>query len=224
MKILLYGFDGKKKIAIKRKFGYADYIDVTSQYQDILALCADKVIVSVDNTSAEILKTIKEYQNETEGVDKTEYYYVTDDETEEYFIGFYNTMTNAIDEIADIITKVEFEALHLFGLQRNHNGIITYTLSMEDADIKHYEYFRPEIGKRELLIISLGDNLIDSKTYRSYEERYDIVSVACYKEKLSRRSGTLELYEEGICKENLPPVLHRVKDMLDKAMETFINA
>ena len=185
MRVFTYGIEANKMDAIRWIFGKAEYIDVTDAYQDILALCADVVIMAVDHTPEDIIATIKEFQEEVADDDYTEYHYVTDEEIEDWFKEFYSALEDSIEELADMVTREEFEALHLIGIQKYHGGIISHVYI--DEDVKHYEFYRPEVGKRELLILSLGDDMIDSKTYHSYEDRYDIVSVACYKEKMSKK-------------------------------------
>ena len=48
MKLFTYGFNRVQMDAIRWHFGKEEYIDVTEQYQDILALNADMVIVSLE--------------------------------------------------------------------------------------------------------------------------------------------------------------------------------
>ena len=54
MRIFTYGIEDIKMDAVRWRFGKADYIDVTPQYQDILALCADIVLVAIDHTPEDI--------------------------------------------------------------------------------------------------------------------------------------------------------------------------
>lgn len=220
MKIFTYGIDDGKMDAIRWKFGRAEYIDVTDAYQDILALCADIVIMAVDQTPEDVIATIKEFQEEA--ADDTEYHYVTNEEIEDWFIEFYIALENSLAELTDAITPEEFEALHLIGIQKYHGGLISQVRSADD--IKYYEFYRPEVGKRELLILSFGDDLIDATSYHDYEKDYDIVSVGCYKEKQTRPSSLREMFEDKTPKEELPPVLWRIKAELDKAMKPYVYA
>ena len=59
MRIFTYGIEDIKMDAVRWRFGKADYIDVTPQYQDILALCADIVLVLVlgSGQGADLLMT-----------------------------------------------------------------------------------------------------------------------------------------------------------------------
>jgi len=78
MRIFTYGFSEENMEIVRKYFGEADYIDVTPQYQDILALCADIVLMNVDYARAEIVNIIKQFEMETIGEDDTKYYYITD--------------------------------------------------------------------------------------------------------------------------------------------------
>lgn len=80
------------------------------------------------------------------------------------------------------------------------------------------------MGKKELLILSFGDNLVDSKTYHPYKNRYDIVSVASYKEKTSRGGCIREIFEDRTPTTELPPVLGKLKEKLDKVTEPYVYA
>lgn len=222
MRVFTYGIEANKMDAIRWTFGKAEYVDVTSAYQDILALCTDIVIMAVDHTPEDIISTIKEYQEEVSDDDDTEYHYVTDEEIEDCFRDFYSSLEEAIDKLVDDITAEEFEALHLIGIQKYHRGLISCVYT--DKDIKHYEFYRPEVGKKELLILSFGDDLIDAKTYRVYQERYDIVSAACFKERMSRSGCLREIFEDRTPIEELPPALWNVKARLDEVTEPYVYA
>ena len=50
---------------------------MTEQYQDILALCADVVVISEANCSDNVLKIIREFEEETKDMDDTLYIYLT---------------------------------------------------------------------------------------------------------------------------------------------------
>ena len=222
MRVFTYGIEANKMDAIRWTFGKAEYIDVTDAYQDILALCADVVIMAVDHTPEDIIATIKEFQEEVSDDDDTEYHYVTDEEFNDWFKEYYSAFEDSIEELADTVTREEFEALHLIGIQKYHGGIISHVYI--DEDVKHYEFYRPEVGKRELLILSLGDNLIESKTYHSYEDRYDIVSVACYKEKMSKKGCLWEIFEDRTPITELPPILWKLKEKFDKVTDPYVYA
>lgn len=222
MRVFTYGIDANKMDAIKWTFGKAEYVDVTGAYQDILALCADIVIMDVDHTPEDIIATIREYQEEVSDDDDTEYHYVTDEEIEDWFKEFYTALEDAIDALTDDITPEEFEALNLIGIQKYHGGLVSRAYI--EKDVNFYEFYRPEVGKKELLILSFGDNLIDSKTYHSYEDRYDIVSVACFKERMSRSGCLREIFENRTPVEELPPVLWNIREKLDEVTEPYVYA
>ena len=113
MRVFTYGIEANKMDAIRWTFGKAEYIDVTDAYQDILALCADVVIMAVDHTPEDIIATIKEFQKEVSDDDDTEYHYVTDEELNDWFKEYSSACDDAIDELADTATPEEFAARHL---------------------------------------------------------------------------------------------------------------
>lgn len=84
MKIFVYGIDTQYAEILCRKFGTGEYVDVTVCYQDILALCADVVVINTDAASNEIISVIKEFERETRDVDDTAYYYVSNEELESW--------------------------------------------------------------------------------------------------------------------------------------------
>ena len=67
----------KSNYYVQFKNGEAEYFDVTEQYQDILALCADVVVISETNCSDDVLKIIREFEEETKEMDDTLYIYLT---------------------------------------------------------------------------------------------------------------------------------------------------
>lgn len=79
MKVFVYGFSKVDMELIRWHFGNNEYIDVTEQYQDILALNADMIIVNVENCKKKVLEIIKFYEAETKDVEKRKYHYLTDD-------------------------------------------------------------------------------------------------------------------------------------------------
>ena len=224
MRIFTYGIEDIKMDAVRWRFGKADYIDVTPQYQDRLALCADIVLVAIDHTPEDVLSTIKEYQEEVADDDVTKYIYITDAQINTWIKELFIAMEDSINMISEQMSADEFEALHLFALQKYHGGIITHVETEEDGNLKHYEFYRPEVGKREILIISLGENIIDAATYHSYEKDYDIVSVACYREKQGKSTCIREMFESRTSQNDLPSVLWKIKSKLDKAVKPYMYA
>lgn len=122
------------------------------------------------------------------------------------------------------MTVEEYEALQLFGIQKYHGGMILCTYTLDDGMLKHYEFYRKEVGKKELLILSLGDNLITASTYHTYEDKYDIVSVGCFKEEQTKSACLHELFEYRIGAEELPTILRRIKSELDQAVKPYMYA
>ena len=87
MRVFTYGIKKEKMDIVRHKFGAADYFDVTPQYQDILALCADIVVIAIDHMHEDTLNTIKSYQSEVSEEEDTEYYYMTDAQIDEWSRG-----------------------------------------------------------------------------------------------------------------------------------------
>ena len=77
MIIFTYGIEKSLLDILQRYFGEAEYFDVTEQYQDILALCADVVVISEANCSDDVLKIIREFEEETKEMEDTLYIYLT---------------------------------------------------------------------------------------------------------------------------------------------------
>ncbi len=78
MKAFVYGFDEKQLEEIQRIFGNITYIDVTNQYQDILACCADIVLINVQKCDYSVLCTIKDFEDEVQE-SETRYFYFCGD-------------------------------------------------------------------------------------------------------------------------------------------------
>ena len=76
MTIFTYGIEKSLLEVLQHYFGEAEYFDVTEQYQDILALCADVVVISEANCSDDVLKIIREFEEETKDMDDTLYIYL----------------------------------------------------------------------------------------------------------------------------------------------------
>ena len=77
MKIFTYGIDKRLFRIFQYYFKGAKCIDVTEQYQDILALSADIVVISEGYCSRDVLEVIKKFENETKDIDNTIYIYLT---------------------------------------------------------------------------------------------------------------------------------------------------
>lgn len=87
MIIFTYGIEDSKMDAVRGHFGKAEYLDTTSQYQDIMALYADKVVINLDATPSDVVTIIKEFEDDTKE-EETKYYYVTSDEIEDWYEAF----------------------------------------------------------------------------------------------------------------------------------------
>ena len=77
MKIFTYGINKNLYNNLQNYFREVELVDVSNQYQDILALSANIVVVSESYCSRKILNTIKEFEAETKYVDDTIYIYLT---------------------------------------------------------------------------------------------------------------------------------------------------
>ena len=77
MKIFTYGIDGSLHKNLQRYFNESEVVDVSEQYQDILALSADMVIISKSYCSQEEFDIIQEFEAETKDMDETIYIYLT---------------------------------------------------------------------------------------------------------------------------------------------------
>lgn len=203
MRIFTYGIEDRRMDAVRWHFGKAEYLDTTSQYQDILALYADKVVINLDAAPSDAVNIIKEFEEETKE-DETKYYYVTNDEIEDWCKELYLSMKEAICQVMKSLTEKEYEAMHLYGIQEYH-----------------YEFYRRDVGKRELLILSFGDNPIDAKTYFSYVEKYDTASVGWFNDIPTKTMCLREMFEYRTKLDDLPLVLRGIKMKLDQAVEPF---
>ena len=77
MIIFTYGISKNLYENMKNCFLESEVIDVSEQYQDILALSADIVIISKSYCSQEELDIIQEFEAETKDMDETIYIYLT---------------------------------------------------------------------------------------------------------------------------------------------------
>ena len=75
MRIFSLGLTKEQLPLLRGVYPHSEIVEV-NQYQDVLALCADVVILNTDNVSEEIVDTIKEYEKETADVDNTKYIYI----------------------------------------------------------------------------------------------------------------------------------------------------
>ena len=76
MRVFTCGVGKYQEGWIKRYLGIAEYIDVTEQYEDIFAMNADVVVVSIDNCSSKVVAAIREYEKETAGMEDRKYIYI----------------------------------------------------------------------------------------------------------------------------------------------------
>lgn len=77
-KVFAYGFSEEQLQKVKDFYGdVADVTDITTQYQDILALPVDVVIINTDAASTEVVQSVQKYQREAEEAD-VEYQYLSE--------------------------------------------------------------------------------------------------------------------------------------------------
>lgn len=215
MKIFVYAMDKADMPAIRWHFGKAEYIDVTEEYRDILALCADKIIINNDTAPSNVVQIVREFEEDTKEDSATEYIYVTEKDLVSWFEDYFDSLNSITHEVSKSMSTQEFEAFHLWGLQKYHGGIITNVYNSGDGTIKHFEYHREEVKKKELLIISLGNNPIDKDLYVKYKEKYENVSVAWFGEQVAKEMRLRELYEFPCSIDEVPFVLRDIKRELD---------
>ena len=84
MRVFTYGVEDRYINGLKRKFGAAEYVDVTEQYQDIMALNADVVIVAMDHVSDQELQAVKAYVREVGEYEDRQYFFVSDEELQRW--------------------------------------------------------------------------------------------------------------------------------------------
>lgn len=105
MKVFTYGIEESMLNAIRWKFGKAEYLDVTVQYQDILALCADIVIMAIEHTSDEVLHIIKQYEKEVGADEDRKYYYLSDNDICGWFMEYLTELEDTFDGVAQSISE-----------------------------------------------------------------------------------------------------------------------
>ena len=91
MKVFVYGFSAVDLDTIRWHLGNNEYIDVTRQYQDILALNADIVIVNLEKCDKSILDIIRSYENETKDVEEREYLYLSKEVLNEWNVEMHSS-------------------------------------------------------------------------------------------------------------------------------------
>ena len=123
MKIFTSGVSERQISGLSKAYNGAEVIDVSDQYQDILALCADIIVINIDNTTNEIVSIIREFEKETCGVDGTRYIYVNNTELEQW-------IPNANGNREALILGVDFDGTLSFGKWPNcgpaNDGLVEF--------------------------------------------------------------------------------------------------
>lgn len=222
MKVFVYGFREIDMDSIRWHFGKNEYIDVTEQYQDILALCSDMVIVNVDNCDKDILEVIKAYESETRDVEEREYHYLTNDIRAEWYQDMYDTFLDAVKKASIVATPKQKKALSLFYINTNDAGYISDINTDEARNIFFIDYFRKSSQTTELIILSCGDDSISKAEYDKYVAlgKYDRVSVDWHKE-ATKDLCLEELFYNRTDIDELPPILKPLKELLDTHTESL---
>lgn len=222
MKVFVYGCRILDMDAIRWHFGKNDYIDVTNQYQDILALNADMVLINVENCKKDVLEIIKSYEAETKDVEKREYYYLTDDILTEWYQDMYGKYIDAVKEASGTATMEQKKALSLFYIHSNDEGYISDISFDEARNVFFIEFYRKSSQTTELIILSCGDDPISKAEYDKYVAlgKYDRVSVDWHKE-ANKDLCLEELFFNRTDISELPPILKPLKELLDTHTEPF---
>lgn len=222
MKVFVYGCRILDMDAIRWHFGKNDYIDVTNQYQDILALNADMVLVNVENCKKKVLDVIKTYEAETKDVEEREYIYLTDDMLTEWYQDMYEKFHDAVKEASKTATMDQKKALSLFYIHSNDEGYISDISSDDARNVFFIEFYRKSSQTTELIILSCGDDSISKTEYDKYTAlgKYDRVSVDWHKE-ANKDLCLEELFYNRTDISELPPILKPLKELLDTHTEPF---
>lgn len=225
MKLFTYGFNQVQMDAIRWHFGKEEYVDVTEHYQDILALNADMVIVSLDFGKAEEIDVIRAYEKKTKDVEDRTFIYVTEETRMEWNKDMYDKLLHGLKEAASIMTVEQIKMLTLFYIHKNKHGYISRIESNEKRKIIFLDFFRPELQTTELIILSYGDDSISKTEYEKYMSCgvYDRVSVDWHKEAIKERCLE-QLFYDRTRIEELPPLLKPIKEKLDEYTSPFIYA
>ena len=225
MKLFTYGFNRVQMDAIRWHFGKEEYIDVTEQYQDILALNADMVIVSLEFGKSEEIDVISEYEQVTKDVEARNYIYVTEEMRMEWYKDMYDKLLYGLKKAASLMTVEQFKMLTLFYIHKNKQGYISRIESNEKRKIIFLDFYRPELQTTELIIMSYGDDSISKTEYNEYMSHgeYDRVSVDWYKE-INKEQCLEQLFYDRTRIEELPPLLKPIKEKLDEYTAPFIYA
>ncbi len=222
MKVFVYGCRILDMDAIRWHFGKNEYIDVTNQYQDILALNADMVLVNVENCNKKVLDVIKSYEAETKDVEEREYIYLTDDMLTEWYQDMYEKFYDAVKEVSKTATMEQKKALSLFYIHANDEGYISDISSDEARNVFFIDFYRKSSQTTELIILSCGDDSISKAEYDKYVAlgKYDRVSVDWHKE-ATKDLCLEELFYNRTDIDELPPILKPLKELLDTHTEPF---
>lgn len=225
MKVFTYGFDKLQMEDIRWHFGKEEYIDVTFQYQDIMAMDADMIIVSLEFGKEEEIAAIREYEKETNDIEGKTYVYVTEDMQMEWSKDMYYKFYDALEEAASVMTVEQHKMLSLFYMHENKQGYISRIETNEKRKIIYLDFYRPGLQTTELIIMSYGDDPISNAEYDKYMScgEYDRVSVDWYKE--ANKTTCLEqLFYDRVKIEELPLLLRPIKEKLDEYTAPFMYA
>lgn len=148
MRVFTYGVEERYIDGIKRKFGAAEYVNVTEQYQDIIALNADVVIIAMDQTSDQVFQAMWAYIREVGEYEDREYFYVSDEElrrwnrqrVELHCRSVYSKLdgVSPVKDIMDFAAENEMSAVAI----TDHNTVAGY---------RQAEYFARQNGNLEVI-------------------------------------------------------------------------
>ena len=216
MTVFIYGFYENEMEAIRWHIGRADYVDVSDQFEDILALKAEIVVINLDRIDDSALSMIKEYEEETKGVEDREYFYVTQDMFDDWSRDLYECLEDDLAKAGNDITYSELRALVFWEVDFNHSGYISDIRSDAERNLLCIDYFDAEQQRTELIIVSLGNDPVSGDECKAYEQDYFCVKVAWLQE-LKKLKAWKHLYYEEVEEKDVPPILRPlVKKIYDK--------
>lgn len=206
MTVFTYGFYESEMEAIRWHIGRADYVDVSDQFEDILALKAEIIVINLERIDESALSMIKEYEAETKSVEDREYFYVTHEMFDEWSRDLYENLEDDLAEAGKNITDSELRALIFWEIDINHSGYISDIKPDFERNLLFVDYFDAEQQRTELIIVSLGDEPINGDECKAYEQDYPFVTVAWLPEWRELKSWK-NLYYEEVEENDVPPIL-----------------
>ena len=175
MRVFTYGVEDRYINGLKRKFGAAEYVDVTEQYQDIMALNADVVIVAMDHVSDQELQAVKAYVREVGEYEDRQYFFVSDEElqrwnrqrVELHCRSVYSEMdgVSPVKYIVEYAAKNEMTAVTIM----DHNTVAGYPQA---------EYFARQNGNLKMIYgmdaEAVNASNLENERYKAEDKPFDV--------------------------------------------------